>query len=526
MPSDPQLNVSSNSVFERRSFEKTVLRLVKGGPERLAIKAGQIDAIIDPANGNAVLLPEAQRALVERIRANAVVPEPNRLAQGALNALNTPTGVLDRTGIVLLANPAWQACAPANAGNGAGIGAGALPGANYLAACERAAGEEHVDGVVIGSGIRQVIAAERACFRYEYACGPPDARRWFLLTCTGVAGDSAARAVVSIEDISERKHAESLLLLECAVARCLAGAGSASAALQTVIRAVCESQAWDCGRYFRLDPRADVLCFDESWGVPTAVVKRFLEQSRGLVFRPGAGLTGRVYQSGQPYWAPDGKSHPTVSRTALAPETGGEGAFCFPVTTDGQNIGVLAFSNRIIREPDDRMLQTVQSIGSQLGQFLLRQQELTALRRSEARFRGLTRVSSDWHWEQDRDFCLTQWVGSGVFEAADVLGKTYWNLPGVIAGDAKWAEHRSMLAAQWSFHDFEFSTIHPDGQTGYYCISGEPVYDEAGTFSGYRGTGQDITGRERPGIAPGKTSAGAHAAAGARAGTDPVDAER
>ena len=47
-------------------FKKAILRLVKGGPERLAIEAGQIDAIIDPANGNAILLPGAQRALIER----------------------------------------------------------------------------------------------------------------------------------------------------------------------------------------------------------------------------------------------------------------------------------------------------------------------------------------------------------------------------------------------------------------------------------------------------------------------------
>jgi hypothetical protein len=49
-----------------RGFKKAILRLVKGGPERLAIEAGQIDAIIDPTSGHAILLPDAQRALIER----------------------------------------------------------------------------------------------------------------------------------------------------------------------------------------------------------------------------------------------------------------------------------------------------------------------------------------------------------------------------------------------------------------------------------------------------------------------------
>ena len=49
-----------------RVFEKVILQLVKSGPERVAIEAGQIDAIIDPATGNTLLLPEAQQALIER----------------------------------------------------------------------------------------------------------------------------------------------------------------------------------------------------------------------------------------------------------------------------------------------------------------------------------------------------------------------------------------------------------------------------------------------------------------------------
>ena len=42
------------------------LRLPKGGPEQQAIEAGEIDAIIDHASSNVVLLPAARRALRER----------------------------------------------------------------------------------------------------------------------------------------------------------------------------------------------------------------------------------------------------------------------------------------------------------------------------------------------------------------------------------------------------------------------------------------------------------------------------
>ena len=74
-------------------------------------------------------------------------------------------------------------------------------------------------------------------------------------------------------------------------------------------------------------------------------------------------------------------------------------------------------------------------------------------------------------------------------------------MPNVVLTEANWANHKSHLAARWAFTDFEFAIVRPDGQYGYYSISGEPVYDEEGTFSGYCGTGLDITKRKRAEIA-------------------------
>jgi PAS domain S-box-containing protein len=42
-----------------------ILRLVKSGPELRAVESGEIDAVMDPETGSAVLLPEAQTALRE-----------------------------------------------------------------------------------------------------------------------------------------------------------------------------------------------------------------------------------------------------------------------------------------------------------------------------------------------------------------------------------------------------------------------------------------------------------------------------
>jgi PAS domain-containing protein len=479
-----------------RGFNRAILRLVKGGAERLAIEAGQIDSIIDPASGNVILLPEAQRALHVR-NAETLARKSNRHARAILDALGAPVVVLDGTGVVLSANQAWCGFAATHSG----VGAGVKQGSNYLSVCDSVSGNEHVDGVSIAAGIRQVIARERALFRYDYACHSAGGQRWFSLSVSGVAGGDAARAIVLHEDITERKRGELLLELENSVLRRLVDAGNATDAVKSVIRAVCETHGWKCGRYFSLDQSAGVLRFKESWGIPLAAVEHFLEESRGLVFHPGAGLAGRVYQSGQPLWVLDGTRDAGMSPTALAPETGADGAFVFPVTAQDTIIGVLAFSNRIIREPDDRMLQSAQSIGGQLGRSLQRLEALAALRRSENRFRALNLLTSDWYWEQDRDFRFTQLIAGSPFGSADILGLAHWDLPNVLLADSNWAEHKSHLDARWSFHDFEFATVQPDGQHAYYSICGQPVYDDVGTFTGYCGTGSDITQRKRAEVA-------------------------
>ena len=49
----------------RLGISAPILRLVKNAPERAAIEAGQVDAVIDPASGEVFLLPEAKQALQE-----------------------------------------------------------------------------------------------------------------------------------------------------------------------------------------------------------------------------------------------------------------------------------------------------------------------------------------------------------------------------------------------------------------------------------------------------------------------------
>jgi diguanylate cyclase (GGDEF)-like protein/PAS domain S-box-containing protein len=173
------------------------------------------------------------------------------------------------------------------------------------------------------------------------------------------------------KDVTASMRAEQLLRLEHMVARCVAGADSAAAALKEVIRSTCETQGWECGRYFGRDDTGDVLVMREFWHVPNAALETFIEQSREITYGPGAGLIGEVWQSGSPLWVTDiGKD--SRLQKGIARQAGMHGTFIFPVVSEGKAIGVLSFHSGKVREPDERLLQAVGVIGSQIGQFLQR----------------------------------------------------------------------------------------------------------------------------------------------------------
>ena len=120
-----------------------------------------------------------------------------------------------------------------------------------------------------------------------------------------------------------------------------------------------------------------------------------------------------------------------------------------------------------------------------------------ALRESEERFRHLAEMSSDWYWEQDENFRFTFMSGrlgerTGI-ESGQHLGRTRWELPEQHLTEEQWREHRALLERHEPFRDFVMRRPDRDGRAHWVSISGEPLFDAAGRFAGYRGIGRDIT---------------------------------
>jgi diguanylate cyclase (GGDEF)-like protein len=157
-------------------------------------------------------------------------------------------------------------------------------------------------------------------------------------------------------------------------------------------------------------------------------------------------------------------------------------------------------SLRVQRLVEERTLD-LQRSNERLNQDVAsRKRTEEALQESEHRFKRLLALSSDWYWEQDAEFRFTSITGGffdkGRQDPAHFFGKTRWEMrPDV--WDNRWGrEHIATLEANLPFTNLEYALPGTDGQTHWFSISGEPVFDKQGAFRGYRGTGSEITERK------------------------------
>ena len=186
---------------------------------------------------------------------------------------------------------------------------------------------------------------------------------------------------------------------------------------------------------------------------------------------------------GENYGLVDQRGHDYIAHgaVALAPE------LYWRTTREGRTLEV-----RTTSLPDGSMVRTFADVSDYV-------RVETELRESEARFRSLSDLSSDWYWEHDADGRFVQLAGdlsvNGI-PLADVLGHTRWELGALNMTEAEWAAHRAVLASRQPFRDLELQRERPDGSLHWISVSGVPVLDAGGVLRGYRGVGRDITERK------------------------------
>jgi diguanylate cyclase (GGDEF)-like protein/PAS domain S-box-containing protein len=304
------------------------------------------------------------------------------------------------------------------------------------------------------------------------------------------------------KDITSRMRASRLRKLEHGFTRSIAQLDEVGQVTVALIRELCQALNWECGRFLAVDEEAGLLRTVAVWSADDPKTRTYVEVARQVVYARGEGLSGRVWESRQPVWVPDIRKEPRRARhlVSIDADWGAHAVLVFPVTSGEKFLGTLVFNTRQVREPDELLLGALQAIGGQFGQFLQRKHAEQVLKQSEARFRKLLELSTDGYWEQDVEFRYTKYEASGAsgerLVAIAMLGKRRWERAYVNMTPEDWAQHMDLLRARRSFRDLELCRLNERGEKVWIGVSGEPMFDESGTYTGYRGIAKDITERK------------------------------
>ena len=129
------------------------------------------------------------------------------LARAVINSLSAHIAILDKNGVILETNRAWNTYSYKNG----------MPenydfkGMNYLDVCDTVEGEDALDSRNIATGIRKVINGEITEFLFDYPCHTEDSKHWYYMRAIRISDTKPVRVIISHEDITALKLVEEAL---------------------------------------------------------------------------------------------------------------------------------------------------------------------------------------------------------------------------------------------------------------------------------------------------------------------------
>ncbi|HEY2702061.1 MAG TPA: EAL domain-containing protein [Candidatus Dormibacteraeota bacterium] len=190
-------------------------------------------------------------------------------------------------------------------------------------------------------------------------------------------------SVASLALTSRRR--ETLRRLQYSVARTLSVADSMEEAVPVVLAQVGEALDCQVGNLWVHHPRDQVLIRAQGWHSHDLDVTDFIAESDALRVRPGQGLPGRVWASGEPETVADITRLDAVARGRAISALGLRGALAVPIVIDGLCTGVVEVFSRRPRPPGEEIIDVLVDIGRQLGQFMARKRAELSLHESAER---------------------------------------------------------------------------------------------------------------------------------------------
>jgi PAS domain S-box-containing protein len=305
-------------------------------------------------------------------------------------------------------------------------------------------------------------------------------------------------SVTSFFDISDRKRAEARTALHSAVTSILADSGSLAEAAPRLLDQMGRQVGAVAGELWRVDAASRRLRRVCVWQVPGAGADEALTQGGALELAVGEGFPGRVWAEGAPVWIPDASVLPELARRDDAGPPGIRSLLAFPIGSGADVRGVVVLGAAHAQPADPDLLQAVAAIGSQMGQFMQRNEAVQALAQSRTDLDRAQQVGQIGWWRLDTQRNVLTWSDEThrIFGVPRGTPLTYQSFLALIHPDDRASvDGRWQAAMRGEPYDVEHRLL-VDGRVKWVREKAYLEFDDAGALKGGFGITQDVTDRK------------------------------
>lgn len=198
----------------------------------------------------------------------------------------------------------------------------------------------------------------------------------------------------TIRDITHRKRAERVLAAEHATSRVLAETRDVLEAIPKLLKGIAEALDWDAAGFWAWEADVGALAPIDYWTREPELQPELRRASANLLLRAGDGLPGKVWTDRSALWIEDLSAAGAFQRLAPLVQLGIRSAFALPVCVGDDCIGVMEFFSTHPATQDDMLLRAMDSLGSDIGQFIRRREAEIRAEDHEELQRYFSQVSS------------------------------------------------------------------------------------------------------------------------------------